>query len=160
MITDDLLLDIEISAANLYARLALRADAEGKLPLAKALSRMASEERAQAQRIDPGIKTGCLKGSDQWSHYRKIDGTTWQRGASLGNRSSKVSRYLGPSPEDQPWSEVLPKLGSAELLIAVYYLLFRGDFKTFKEELKHARFNGIRLTHILRGLCLALFGQE
>lgn len=160
MITDDLLLDIEISAANLYTRLALRADTEGKFALSVALARMASEERAQAQKIGPGIKTGRLKGPDRWSHYRKIDETTWQRGSSLGGRSSKVSRYLGPKPEDQPWSEVRPKLGSAELLIAVYYLTFRGDFKTFKEEINHARFNGIRLTHILRGLCLALSGQE
>ncbi len=160
MITDDLLLDIEISAANLYTRLAIRAETEGKFALSAVLARMASEERAQAQRIGPGIKTGRLKGPDRWSHYRKIDGNTWQRGASLGNRSSRVSKYLGPNPEDQPWSEVLPKLGSAELLIAVYYLLFRRDFKTSKEELKHARLNGIRLTHILRGLCLALSGQE
>lgn len=160
MLTSDTLLEIEISAANLYIRLSLRADAEGKFALSTALARMASEERAQAQRIGSGIKTGRLKGPDQWSHFRKIDETTWQRGASLGSRSSRISKYLGPDPEGQPWSEILPKLGSAELLIAAYYLLFRRDLKTFREEIEHARFNGIRLTHILRGLCLALPGQE
>jgi hypothetical protein len=145
---------IELSAANLYTRLADRAKSEGKTDLFLALSKMAREERSQAQRIDPDIKTGRLKGKDQWSHYW-YRGQPANRAASLGSRDSRVSRYLGPSPESQPWDLILPKLGSAEFLIALYYLVFLRDFKTFKEEIEHAKKNTVRLEFLARGIrCL------
>ena len=155
MLNRQLLLEIELSAANLYVRLAARASYEGKTALAARLSRMACEERAQAQRIE-GVKTGNFKGADQWSHYRLLSGSQWQRGSSLGSRESRVARYLGLDPLHQPWEVILPKLGSAELLIAFYYLVFKQDYKTFKEEITHAKFNGVTFIYVAKGL-LCLF---
>lgn len=154
MLSPDTLLEIELSAANLYARLSERAKHEGDLNRSRILARMAAEERGQAQRIKPGVRTGKVKGTDQWSHYW-VKGQPAQRAASLGSRDPRVAKYLGPRPLEQPWSEALPKLGSAELLIAVYYLLIVRDFKTFVEELRHCRYSGVRLRYLIRGiLCL------
>jgi hypothetical protein len=151
----DRLLQVEISAANLYSRLALRALAEGDRVRAKQLFRMAREERSQAQKICPGVKTGVTETRDRWSHYRPPGKKKWVWGSGLGSRDSRVRDYLGEDPETQDWDQVLPKLGSAELLIAVYYLLVLRDFKTFFEELKHARYNGVRIKYLVEGIrCL------
>jgi hypothetical protein len=150
-----LIFEIEMSAANLYLRLAERARSEGNSELAISLFKMATEERSQAQRVRPGTRTGPVKSrSDTWTHH-KLGPHNWVRASSLGSRSEPIREYLGADIADQQWSEVLSKLGSAELLIAIWYL-FTGDFKSFCEEARHVRHNGVRLRYLVKAIWLSL----
>lgn len=163
------LAQIELSAANLYLRLADRANAEGRPDLAKRLRHFANQERAQAQRLIPDLYTGkvgtagpdskyiCAKKSQPDSAYysREAMADGWYRWANLKNRSPLIEAYLGDRWDQDSLDNILRKLGSAEMLIALYYLV-TGDIKSFCEEFAHARANGLTLRHIIRGLWLAI----
>lgn len=158
----DLLYEIELSAANLYSRLAERASREGLKDLAMTLYVVAAQERSQALRLRP-YKTGPGTRSTRWSWFRGP--VSWKMGAHLKHRSKAIQGYLGPKNlEELPWSEVLPMLGSAELFLSFWYL-FTGDFCTALEELDHAKTNGIKWRYLIKipALILGLtpaFGHE
>lgn len=152
-----LLTEIEISAANLYLRLAERAKTEGDLVLYRRLAETAKQEAAQA--IALGAKLNGCEGKRRWHWYQM--GSKWRRGANLRARNAAILEYLGATDvAGRPWSEILPLLGSAEFLIAILYLV-RSDFRTAWEEFGHAKANGVSLRHIARGiyLCFQLLIQ-
>lgn len=144
------LLKIEVASASLYNRLALRAWSEGKKDLGDRLWAIAKEEMGQVRRLDPLCEINPLQtlaAYTETSQYRNS-------GPGVIAESTSILFYLGYRACDQDWETILKKLGSAELLLAIWYLMVLRDFKTAREELGHARANGVSVRYLLRGfLC-------